>query len=117
MIVVRCLCTLVAVLATCVQLSAKGGSLLREQPYNPQHVDNLPAEVRTAVVHGCGAPKALHYLAGYRDNPRQVVLHFEYLSCNGGSVHCSPAGCLHQVYVFSGGRYRLVRRYYAPVGD
>ena len=111
------LCALAAMLAMCVQSSAKGGSPSREQPYNPRHVDNLPAEIRAAVVHGCSAPKAQHYLAGYRDNARQVVLHFEYLSCNGGSVRCSAAGCLHQVYVFTGGRYRLVRRYYARARD
>jgi hypothetical protein len=30
---------------------------------------------------------------------------------------CTQAGCLHQVYVSTGGRYRLLRSYYAQEGD
>ncbi len=81
--------------------------------YEPQHIDNLPSEIRQRVLRLCPAPKALHEFASYTDHLRKVVLHFEHLYC-GGKPFCGPSGCLHQSYVLSGGHYRLVESYSAP---
>jgi hypothetical protein len=48
---------------------------------------------------------------------RVLVLHFEHLRCGDGHARCTRAGCLHQVYVSTGGRYHLSKTYYAPEGD
>ena len=64
----RCLCTLLAVLLTCAQLSAKGGSFHTEDRYNPQHIDSLPTEIRNSILRRCSEPKALHPFASYSDN-------------------------------------------------
>jgi hypothetical protein len=46
-----------------------------------------------------------------------LVLHFERLRCGDRAALCTQAGCLHQVYVSTGGRYRLLRSYYAAGDD
>ena len=44
---------------------------------------------------------------------RVLVLHFEHLRCGDRGARCTRAGCLHQVYTRTDGRYRLLRSYYA----
>ena len=92
---------------------AKGGSYHEEDRYNPQHILELPLEIRASIEHECSVPRALHDFAAYFDHNR-IVLHYEHFYCQGHDVFCKASGCLHQVYVLSGGRYRLQRSYYAP---
>ena len=97
---------------------ARGGVLHPlDPPLNPQHINALPAEVRNALAHMCTGAQAQHQFAGYSQNSRTLVLHFEHLHCGDRGAFCTQAGCLHQVYVSAGGRYRLLRSYYAPKGD
>jgi hypothetical protein len=106
-------CAIVAALLSGGQALAKGGSLRSEDRYNPQHIENLPAEVRGAVMRQCAIPRALHEFAAYSDHQR-IVLHYEHFYCEGRDIFCNACGCLHQVYELSGGHYRLLRSYYAP---
>jgi hypothetical protein len=99
------------------QLSAKGGNYHMEDRYNPQHIDSLPPEVRNSILHRCAEPKALHPFAGYSQDLKRIVLHFEHFVCDGDGTYCTPSGCLHQVWTSIGSRYRLLRSYYAPAGD
>jgi hypothetical protein len=117
MFVTRCLCVFTAVLLTCAQSPAKDGGVHSEDPYNPQHIDILPPEIRSAIFQRCSTPKALHHFAGYFDNSKRIVLHFEDFHCDQRDTFCNSSGCLHQVWVSSGGHYTLVRSYYAPAGD
>jgi hypothetical protein len=114
----RCLVVFVLMSLPCNQSSAKGGGNFgrSEDRYNPQHIESLPPEVRDAVIHLCGTPRALHEFARYSDNLQKVVLYFEHFYCDTKDTFCSPSGCLHQIYVSSHGRYRLLRSYYAPEG-
>lgn len=112
----RCFCALI-VLLTCSQALAKGGSYHMEDRYNPQHIDSLPSEVRSSILHRCAEPKALHPFASYFDNSRRIVLHFEHFVCDGDGTYCTSSGCLHQVWLSVGSHYRLVRSYHAPAGD
>jgi hypothetical protein len=95
---------------------ARGALHLLDPSLNPQHISGLPAEVRGALAHMCRGAQAQHQFAGYSQNLRTLVLHFEYLHCADRGAFCTQAGCLHQVYVSEGGRYRLLRSYYAK-GD
>jgi len=89
-----------------------------EDPWNPQHIDGLPSEVRNAVKRMCNRSRAEHQFASYFQHSRVLVLHFEHWRCgDGGGPLCAQAGCLHHVYISSGGRYRLLRTYYGPAGD
>ena len=109
----------IGLLATISQASlafARGG-LHSEDPWNPQHIGGLPAEVRNALARMCGDSRAQHQFASYFQNSRILVLHFEHFRCSDRGAPCTQGGCLHQVYVSTGGRYRLLRSYYAPEGD
>ena len=98
-------------------LFAKGGSVRSEDRYNPHHIESLPPEIRDAVIRQCGSPRALHDFASYSEHLQKIVLHFEHFYCDVGDSFCGPSGCLHQLYVSSGGHYRLLRSYYAPAGN
>ena len=112
----RCLMAFAALLLLSTPSFAKGGNMRSDDRYDPQHIDNLPTEVRAQVLQLCTMPKALHEFASYTDHLRKVVLHFERLYC-GEKPFCGPAGCLHQTWVSSGGHYRLIESYYAPEGN
>jgi hypothetical protein len=108
----------IGLLATTSQASpafARGGLHLEDR-WNPQHIDGLPAEVRNALARMCRGSRAEHQFAGYFENSRVLVLHFEHLRCGDRGAPCTQAGCLHQVYLSTGGRYRLLRSYYVPEG-
>ena len=88
-----------------------------DHPWNPEHINQLPPEVRIAVSRLCGPSlRAAHYFATYSENSRLLNLHFEHSQCQSQKV-CTQAGCLHQIYVFSAGHYRLLRSYYGPSND
>ena len=109
----------IGLLATTSQASsafARGGLHL-EDPWNPQHIGGLPSEVRNTLVRMCGGARAQHQFAGYFQNSQVLVLHFEHFRCGDRGPLCTQAGCLHQVYISTGGRYRLLKSYYAPEGD
>ena len=115
MTIARCFCALIASVLTGSQSAAT--NYRTEDRYNPQHIDSLPREIRNSILHRCAEPKALHSFASYFDDSRQIVLHFEHFVCDGDGTYCTLSRCLHQVWVSTGGHYRLVRSYYAPAGD
>ena len=98
--------------------SARGSAGTADHPWNSEHIDHLPAEVRSAVSHLCGPSwRAAHYyFATYSENFRLLNLHFEHSHCQLQNV-CTQAGCLHQVYFLTHGRYRLFRSYYGSGND
>ena len=97
---------------------ALGGQSNRDDPWNPQHIEGLPSEVRNAVIRMCrDPPRAGHYFATYFDNSRLMKLHFEHLFCEGQAKFCRGDSCLHQEYVSIGGRYRLMKSYYGRNND
>jgi hypothetical protein len=113
----RCLHVLSALLLTCTELLAKGGTYRTEDRYNPQHIDNLPPEIRSSILRLCKEPRALHPFAHYSDGAKRIELHFEHFVCDGDASYCPPSGCLHQIWILVHGRYRLMRSFHAPAGD
>jgi hypothetical protein len=111
------LLALIVFFACCGQPLAKGGNYHSEDRYNPQHIDSLPPEIRSAIIRKCNSPKALHPFASYSQDFRRIVLHFEHFVCDGDGTYCTTLGCLHQVWVSTDGHYTLLRSYYAPAGD
>ena len=105
-----------------ISVEARGG-IVAEDRWNAQHIDQLPAEVRTAIssyARACGSPVAAeHSFALYfrSGNANLIGLHFEHLRCTDRAAVCKAAGCLHQVYISTGGRYRLLRSSYVPELD
>jgi hypothetical protein len=80
---VRCLYTVTALFLTCTTLFAKGGTYRTEDRYNPQHIDSLPPEIRSAILRRCNEPMALHPFASYSDAAKRIELHFEHFVCGG----------------------------------
>src|SRR5689334_25367095 len=107
----------VAVLMSIPSSAFARGGLAAEDRFNPRHISDLPTEIQNAVTRMCGpSSKAEHHFAGYFEKSQRIVLHFEHFSCDGRRALCTQAGCLHQVYVSTGGPYRLLRSYYGPEG-
>ena len=105
---------LLAAASLALPASARGGvPHLFDPPLNPQHISGLPAEVRNSLARMCGDPQAEHQFAAYSQNLQVLVLHFERVHCGSRSKVCMQTGCLHQVYISTGGRYRLSKTYYA----
>ena len=97
---------------------ARGSRSNADPPWNAEHIDHLPEEVRRAVIRLCGQQSnAAHYFATYSENSRLISLHFEHFQCQTNKTLCTQAGCLHQVYILSNGRYRLLRSYYGTSND
>jgi hypothetical protein len=110
------------VLAGSSSASARGG-MPPEYRWNSQHIDQLPAEVRKAIspyARICGGPLAaehsfaIYYRSG---NANLIGLHFERLRCGNRDAVCKPSGCLHKVYISTGGPYRLLSSSYVPELD
>jgi hypothetical protein len=105
-----------------ISVEARGGMRLEDR-WNPQHIDGLPAEVRSAIApyaHACGGKLAAeHPFASFFQSgtANLIGLHFEHLRCGNRAAVCTAAGCLHQVYISTGGRYRLLRSSYVPELD
>ena len=106
-----------------ISVDARDGMTLDDR-WNPQHINQLPAEVRNAIspyARVCGRPLAAEHLFAlyYRSgNANLIGLHFERLRCGDNRpAVCRPAGCLHQVYISTGGRYRLLSSSYVPELD
>ncbi len=95
----------------------RGSQVGHDDPWNPEHIERLPPEVRSAVVHMCRDPHAGHYFATYFDHSRLMKLHFEHLHCGDRATFCGEGSCLHQEYISTGGHYRLMRSYYGRNSD
>lgn len=108
----------IVLLLLCDLAFARGGQVGHDDPWNPEHIERLPPEVRNAVIRMCrDPPRAGHYFATYFDNSRLMKLHFEHLNCRGQAIFCRGDSCLHQEYVSTGGHYRLMKSYYGPNND
>jgi hypothetical protein len=77
-------------------------------------LDSLPTEIG-AEVHRwqatCGgtlAPGHTFVRSVEISGRRFLALHFEELSCENQAAICNAEGCLHEIYIFSGGRFRRV---------
>jgi hypothetical protein len=102
---------------------ARGGRISLEDRWNPQHIAGLPVEIGNAIapyVRVCGGSLAAeHSFVRYFQSgtAKLIGLHFEHLRCANRAALCTAAGCLHQVYISTGGRYRLLRSSYVPELD
>jgi hypothetical protein len=88
---------------------------VHDAPWNAEHIDRLPADIRGAVLAKCPThPDAGHYFATYFHD--EVHLHYEHLHCAGAS-YCNASGCLHQTYTLSAGHYHLTKTFYGARND
>ena len=54
---------------------ARAGTFSHDEPWNAEHINRLPPEVKNSVIHMCGmAPNAAHYFATYLADARIIKL-------------------------------------------
>lgn len=100
-------------LLTCGQSTARG-SFATENPWASEHIEGLPADIRRGIFareSACGSAAAAgHYFSVSIEagGLRFVSLHFEDFACANRAAVCNGGGCLHEVYLESRGRHRLV---------
>lgn len=89
-------------------------SMAAERPHAAEHIERLPADLRRGIVareRACGNRAAAgHYFSVsiVAGGLRFISLHFEEFVCANRASVCNASGCLHEVYLESGGRHRLV---------
>jgi hypothetical protein len=108
----------VAILSMVHSATARGG-FASEYPWAPEHIQRLPPDIRKAVLRQarmCGSKAAAsHYfsLSIESGGGKFISLHFENFACASRTAICNDDGCLHQVYLKSNRRHRLVFATYA----
>lgn len=92
---------------------ARGG-FASENPFAAEHIEALPPEIQhklSARASACGnrAAAAHYFSVTIGTNGEQFLsLHFEEFSCRVRTTLCKGDFCLHEVYLRSRGRHRLV---------
>jgi hypothetical protein len=104
-----------ALIASQMQCAARGSSS-NKRPWAPEYIDSLPPDIRRGIVvreAACGNKAAAgHYFSVLivASGLQFQSLHFEDFVCANRASVCNANGCLHEAYVESGGRHRLVFR-------
>ena len=106
-------------LLLCSELPAvsKGSAVNRDDPWNPQHIDDLPIEVRQYIVGVCHGPaSAQHDFATYSPYEKRWRINLEYLRCNGLGEFRRGSQCLDVDFIEVGARFRLAGKQYRDCG-
>src|SRR5262249_12145346 len=93
-------------------ISRAGGG--KDDPWNPQHISTLPAEVRQYIAGICkGPPRAQHDFATYSPHEKRWRINLEYLQCDGPpSEYRRGNQCLDVDFVAEGSHFRLANKQY-----
>jgi hypothetical protein len=106
-------------LLLCSELPAvsKGSAVNKEDPWDPRHINNLPADVRQYIAGICkGSSQAQHDFATYSPHEKRWRINLEYLRCNGLGKYRRGNQCLDVDFVEVGSRFRLAGKQYRHCG-
>src|SRR6516162_3945442 len=106
-------------LLLCSELQAvsRGTIPNKDGPWNREHIDTLPVEVRQYIAGICkGPPRAQHEFATYSPHERRWRINLEYLHCNGLGEYRRGHQCLDVDFVEVGPRFRLSDKQYRECG-
>jgi hypothetical protein len=97
---------------------SKGASVGNKQdPYDPNHIDTLPPEIRQYIAKICrGAPTARHDFATYLPQEKRWRINLEYLQCGIIGKYRRGNQCLDVDFVAKGSHFYLARKSYANCG-
>src|SRR4051812_10449133 len=71
-------------LCSTLEVSSRGSGVGKDDPWNPHHLDGLPAEVRQYIAAICRGPAAAqHDFATYLPQDKRWRINLEYLHCEG----------------------------------
>lgn len=89
----------------------------KDDPWNPQHIDALPPDIRHYIAAICKGPaKAQHDFATYSPTERRWRINLEYLGCDGLRDFRRGHQCLDVDFVQVGSRFRLASKQYRECG-
>jgi len=107
-------------LLTCstLEASSRGSGVGKDDPWNANHIDGLPAEVRQYIAAICRGPAAAqHDFATYLPQEKRWRINLEYLHCDGLEGSYRQGGqCLDVDFVEVGSHFRLARKQYRGCG-
>lgn len=96
---------------------ARSGGVGHDDPFNSEHIDVLPSEVRHYIAGICKGPaRAQHDFATYLPSERRWRINLEYLQCEGLGAFRRGNQCLDIDFVGNGSHFRLARKSYAECG-
>ncbi|MFB9264480.1 hypothetical protein ACFFWD_15080 [Bradyrhizobium erythrophlei] len=96
---------------------AVSGSMNKDDPWNPHHINGLPPEVRHYIAGICKSPPAAQRdFATYNPRERRWRINLEYLRCEGLGEFRRGNQCLDVDFVEVGSQYRLASKHYADCG-
>jgi hypothetical protein len=108
------LCFLFAVV---LPIGIKASEINHDDPWNPHHIADLPAEVRQYIASICkGSPSAQHDFATYNPHEKRWRINLEYLRCEGLGEYRHGNQCLDVDFVAVGSHYRLAKKQFAACG-
>jgi hypothetical protein len=94
-----------------------GSNVIHDDPYNPHHIDDLPADVQHYIAGICKGPaSARHEFAVYYPRERLWRINLEYLSCRGLGEYRRGDECLDVDFVEVGTRFRVASKVYRECG-
>jgi hypothetical protein len=111
--------SLAAVLLFCGIYSAfpKGSGVIKDDPWNPHHIEDLPTEVRQYIAGICkGPPRAQRDFATYSPREKRWRINLEYLDCKGLGEFRRGNQCLDVDFVEIGSGFRLASKQYRDCG-
>lgn len=105
-------------LSSTLEVSSRGSGVGKDDPWNPHHIDGLPAEVRQYIAAICrGSAAAQHDFATYLPQEKRWRINLEYLHCDGLEGTYRQGGqCLDVDFVEVGSHFRLARKQYRGCG-
>lgn len=111
------LLAIASLLSSQVAASAKGSAVLHDDPWNPDHIADLPSEVRHYIARLCKGPaSARHDFATYSPREKRWRVNMEYLRCEGLSEYRHGHKCLDVDFIEVGTHYRLGTKAYRDCG-
>ena len=111
--------SLAAAILLCDICSAfpKGSGVIKDDPWNPHHIDDLPVEIRKYIAAICkGPPSAQHDFATYSPQQKRWRINLEYLQCEGLGEFRRGNQCLDVDFVEVGSGFRLAAKQYRDCG-
>ena len=110
--------TLLAIFLVCAPIAAsKASDINKDDPWNPHHIDGLPADVRHYIASICKGPaRAQHDFATYNPTERRWRINLEYLSCPGLEGYSRGKACLDVDFVEIGSHFRLAGKQFRDCG-
>lgn len=104
-------------LCSALEANSRSSGVVRDDPWNPHHIDGLPAEIRRYIATICkGPPAAQHDFATYAPQEKRWRINLEYLRCDGLSSYRRGGQCLDVDFVEAGSRFRIASKRYRDCG-